>query len=232
MNYAWEVALAADRAGIPRERLRFVPVGDGSPYTELVQEILNGQGPGEGETEVGINPLYRFAEIFSSVFDRNLTEYRQTREAVFRVFMQYMIRLDLRQGMSRQEYAVGFLYRDIMAGVFGQEAVRAMGAFDGGSLRHLMRLVLKLYRCGSSLALFREAVRFLYPDSLVYASNDERRELYIYVGVAETEAERGKLDFLQGMFLPLDYRVFLFWEHHFGIIGVDETMELDEMVLL
>lgn len=231
MNYAWEAALAADRGGIPRESLRYVPVEDGSPYTELVQEMLNGQEPGAGEAEVGINPLYRFAEICSPLFDRNLTEYRQTREAVFRVFMQYMVRLDLRQGMSRQEYAVGFLYRDILAGVFGQEASRVMESFDRGSLRHLMRLVLKLYRCGSSVRLFREVMRFLYPDSLVYASNDEIRELLIYVGVRETEKEQEKLEFLKDMFLPLNYRVFLFWEHHFGIIGVDETMELDNMVL-
>lgn len=229
MNYAWETALAADRMNIPRESLRFVPAEDGSPYTELVQEMLNGQEP--GEAEVGINPLYRFAEIFSTLFDRNLTEYRQTREAVFRVFIQYMVRLDLRQGMSRQEYAVGFLYRDILAGVFGQEASQVMESFDRGCLRHLLRLVLKLYRCGSSVRLFREVMRFLYPDSLVYASNDEMRELLIYVGVGETEEEQVKLDFLKGMFLPVNYRVFLFWEHHFGIIGVDETMELDNMVL-
>lgn len=229
MNYAWETALAADRMNIPRENLRFVPAEDGSPYAELVQEMLNGQEP--GEAEVGINPLYRFAEIFSTLFDRNLTEYRQTREAVFRIFIQYMIRLDLRQGMSRQEYAVGFLYRDILAGVFGQEAPRVMESFDRGSLRHLLRLVLKLYRCGSSVRLFREVMRFLYPDSLVYASNDEMRELLIYVGVGESEAELAKLNFLKGMFLPVNYRVFLFWEHHFGIIDVDETMELDNMVL-
>ena len=229
MNYAWETALAADRMGIPREDLHFVPAEDGSPYTELVQEMINGQEP--GEAEVGINPLYRFAEIFSPLFDRNLTEYRQTREAVFRVFMQYMVCLDLRQGLSRQEYAVGFLYRDILAGIFGQEASQVMEAFDRDSLRHLLRLVLKLYRCGCSVSLFREVMRFLYPDSLVYASNDNMRELLIYVGVRETEAEQGKLGFLKGMFLPLDHKVFLFWEHHFGIIGVDETMELDNMVL-
>ena len=229
MNYAWEAALVADRMGIRRENLRFVPAEDGSPYTELVQEMLNGQELEEAEAK--INPLYRFAEVFSSVFDRNIEDYRQTREAFFRVFMQYMVQLDLRQGLSRQEYAVGFLFRDILAGVFGPEAAWVIQTFGGDRLRHLLRLILKLYRCGSSVGLFREVMRFLYPDSLVYASNDEVRELLIYVGVKETEGEKGKLDFLKGMFLPVNYRVFLFWEHHFGIIGVEETMELDKMVL-
>ena len=37
MNYAWEAALAADRGGIPRESLRYVPVKNevrpGKPYS-------------------------------------------------------------------------------------------------------------------------------------------------------------------------------------------------------
>ena len=41
MNYAWEAALAADRAGLQREAVRYVPARDGSPYTEIVQETIN-----------------------------------------------------------------------------------------------------------------------------------------------------------------------------------------------
>ena len=54
MNYAWEAALMADRMGIPREKVRYIPAGDGSPYTEIVQEDINGIP--FGETGVGINP--------------------------------------------------------------------------------------------------------------------------------------------------------------------------------
>lgn len=229
MNYAWEAALLADREGIPREQLRFIPVEDGSPYAETVREMLNAQELEAAEVEV--NPLYRFAGVFAAMFDKNLEAYQQTREAVFRVFMQYMVQLDLRQGLSRQEYAVGFLLRDILSGVCGVDAAQAILTFEEEKMRQLLRLILKLYRCGSSVSLFREVMRFLYPDSLVYASNDEVRELLIYVGVKETEEERKKLEFLQGIFLTINYRVFLFWEEHFGIIDVDETMELEHMVL-
>ena len=33
------------------------------------------------------------------------------------------------------------------------------------------------------------------------------------------------------MFLPVSFKVHLFWENHFGIIDVDETMEIDEIAL-
>ena len=71
----------------------------------------------------------------------------------------------------------------------------------------------------------------MYQDSFVYVSNEAARQILIYVGEKETDGERERLVFLQDMFLPIDHQVYLFWEHHFGIIGVEETMVVDEVVL-
>ena len=229
MNYVWEAALQADAERIPREKIRYVPVDNGSPYTEIVRELINEKSL--GEPEVLINPLYRFADVCSDIFSKNLEGFEQTREIFFRVLMQYMVQLDLRQGLDKQEYDLCFLIKDILQGVFGYDAAFIIRSFEKEKLRQLLRLILKLYQCGSSVYLFREVMRYLYPDSLVYASNEDVRQILIYVGRKETETEQKKLEFLQGMFLPIYYHVFIFWEHHFGIIDVEETMELDHMVL-
>lgn len=229
MNYAWEAALAADRAAIPREEVRYVPVRNGSPYTEITMETINSRGLGQENVE--INPLYRFAKEFSAVFDLNLEGYEKTRELLFDVFMQYIIHLDLRQGLSKQEYALRFLLKDLLDRVCGSQAARVIKQFDEEKIRRLLRLILKLYHCGSSVYLFKEVMRCMYPESLVYASNEAVRQVLVYVGAKETGRERDRLEFLQDMFLPVNYQVFLFWEHHFGIMDVDETMEMDEMVL-
>ena len=60
---------------------------------------------------------------------------------------------------------------------------------------------------------------------------DTARELLIYIGRPETGCEQQKVDFLINVFLPLNFTTHLFWERHFGIVDVDVTMELDEMVL-
>lgn len=72
MNYAWEAALAADRTGIPREEIRYVPVRDGSPYTEVVLEDINSRELGQKNVE--INPLYHFAREFSGILDINMSD--------------------------------------------------------------------------------------------------------------------------------------------------------------
>lgn len=229
MNYAWEAALSADREGIRREDIRFVPVRNGSPYTEVTLENINSSEIGKREVE--INPLYRFSREFSAMFDRNLEGCEKAREIFFDTSMQYLVQLDLRQGLSKQEYALRFLLKDLLEGVWGSQATRVVERFDKDKIRRLLRLILKLYQCGSSICLFREVMRCMYPESLVYASNDAVRQVLVYVGVKEEEEERERLEFLQDMFLAMNYQVCLFWEHHFGIMDVDETMVLDEMVL-
>ena len=229
MNYIWEAALAADRVQIAREQITYKPVQNGSPYAEVVLENLNSRELENAEVEV--NPLYRFAGEFSTLFDVNIKGCEQTREMLFDIVMHYMVQADLRQGLSKQEYALRFFLKDMLNGVCGAQASHAIKKIPAEKLRILLQMIKKLYHCGSSIYLFREVMRHIYPDSLIYASNETDRQMLVYVGAKETDEERERLEFLQDMFLPIDFQVFLFWEHHFGIIDVDETMRLDERVL-
>lgn len=198
MNYAWEAALSADQAGISREEIRFVSVRNESPYTEITMEHINSRGLGKKYVER--NPINQLSREFSALFDRNLEGYEKVRQLLFDAVMQYFVQLDLHQGLSKQEYALRFLLKDLQGGV-----------------------------CGSSIYLFREVMRCMFTEFLVYASNKAVRQVLVYVGVKEKEGEM--LEFLEDMFLPINYQMFLFWELHFGIMDVVETMELYEMVL-
>lgn len=229
MNYVWETVIQADREGIPRDHLRFEPTRYGSPYTEVSSEIINRSTLGGGTVQV--NPLYRFSNVFSQIFDLNLEDYGQLRETMFDIVMHFMAQLDLRQGLSRQEYYQRFFLRELVEEVCGEKAAEAVQYFGEGHLRRILHLILKLYICGSSIYLLREVMRNIYPDSIIYQNNEMAREVLIYVGFKETEEERTKITFLLDTFLPVNFEVFIFWDRHFGIIDVDETMVIDEMVL-
>ncbi len=71
----------------------------------------------------------------------------------------------------------------------------------------------------------------LYPQVFIYENNEIAYELLVYLGVEESEKERERTAFLREMFLPVQETVHWFYEHHFGIIDVDETMLVDEMVI-
>lgn len=229
MNYLWEVALRADDCGAAREEIRYRPAKIYSPYIEASFTDLNESDVGAQTVEA--NPLYRFAHIFAAIFDINITIAQQTRNALFDICMHYIIQIDLRQGLSKSEYQLRFLLRDLLDGVYQDKFAYGMQQLNHVEIRKILICMHWLLTCGGSILLFRQATRVLYPDAIVYESNDNFRELFIYLGKKDTAEERGKIDFITGVFLAKDYTVHLFWEHHFGIIDVDVTMELDEMVL-
>lgn len=232
MNYAWEAALAADDSGILREDIRFIPECGSSPYMEIVQENINGQGI--ENPEIKLNPLYRFAREFCAVFDANLEGLEKTREIFFDSFMHYIVQADLRQGMSKQEYAMNGFLCDFAEGVCGSqaaEAVRQLRQLGKDKLNSILRLVVKLYQCGSSVYLFNKAVMCIYPKAFIYTHNEREVEVLVYLGMKKSEEEEKRLEFLQGIFLPVNVSMRLFWEHHFGIMGIDETMVVGEMVV-
>ncbi len=229
MNYVWEVAIKADKSNIKRENLKYKPTRNGSPYMEVAFENINAREIEEQVVEV--NPLYRFQNVFMELFDINLEKYKDMREYFFDIFMQYMIQLDLRQGYSKKEYYYKFILKEILNKFYSEQNIEAIKCFKKEEIYLIFCYVVRLYNCGSSIFLFKQIMRGLYRKSIVYASNDYVDEYLIYIGRKETEEEIKKIKFIVGMFLPVSFKVHLFWENHFGIIDVDETMEIDEIAL-
>lgn len=229
MNYAWEAVLQAEKHNRERDDLRFVEASNPSPYIEVSVMDLNQESPEEDRVE--INPLYRLEDAFGALFDRNITGMEQTRELFFDVCMHYIVQLDLREGLSKEDYYCKLIEDDIRQGKYGALAGQRFSLFDKAEQKVILRSYLQLLRTGNYLEEFRKAIIRLYAHAFIYENNESAYELLVYLGVKETGQERNRAAFLRDMFLPMQETVHWFYEHHFGIIGVDETMMADEMVI-
>ena len=230
MNYVWEVLLAARETDIAEEGLRFYPEGAPSPYVEVSFAEMNTVVL--ENAEVGVNPLYRFGDIFSEVFSPDLHAYEKTRTLFLDVFIHYMARTDLLSGMHRQEYYLWFLREDLLSKVYGERAAQAFSLFDQAGQRRIATALLSLYRSGHGKVIFRELVTKLYENAIVYEGRDRAEALYLYVGKRETEEERKRVGFLIDTFLPVNEEVEVFYDNHFGILDLEETMILDRIMLI
>ncbi len=229
MNYAWEVILQADKEEKDREKIRFTEAGIASPYIETAMTDLNQAGLEEYTVE--INPLYRFAALFSDMLVPDMTEMKKTREIFLDVCMHYISQLDLREGLTRDDYYARVIDRDITAGRYGFCNQRRWACFTHREKKDILAFYLHLLRTGNYIKEFGNALISVYSGAFVYENNESDYELLIYLGVKETEKEHERILFLTGMFLPMPMQVYIFYEHHFGIIDVDETMMVDEMVV-
>ena len=87
------------------------------------------------------------------------------------------------------------------------------------------------FRVGSALPIFLDMINGLVKDSIVYHNNEFPDEIFIYTGLKRERSLEQRIRFLIDTFLDIRYRAEVFYEYHFGIIGVEETMQIDEIAI-
>lgn len=230
MNYLWEILLQAKEQGIKREKLQFKAADTYSPYIELSEEFLNVTRLSEPYT-VEINPYYRFLPVFKNLFHPELLDYPELRKGLFQILIHQLGESDLKMGMTREEYYKKMLGREITQGIYGSDMAEDFQLFDKREREILLQGMLTLYRTGDNLTLFRHIMCGLIPNCIVYHSNEDPYEILVYIGRKESGELRRKVEFLLNQFVGIRYRVDLYYEYHFGIIGIEDAMSVGEIAI-
>lgn len=230
MNYLWEILLQAKAQGIEKKDIRFLQARSYSPYIELAEECLNIKSL-EEPCYVELNPNYRFQKVFQELFHPEVTDYPALRRGLFQLLVHQIGENDIRAGMTREEYYKKLLGRAFADGDYGADKKEAYLLFQGEAREILLEGLLTLYREGDSIELFRRVMTALIPRCIVYASNDMPYEILIYVGGRKTEELEKKVQFVIEQFLNIRYQPELYYEYHFGIIGMEDTMQVGEIAI-
>lgn len=230
MNYVWDLLIKAKELNIPDEKLIFKYPSSYSPYMELSFENLN-EGEIGKDNFIEVNPYYRFFKIFKNMFHIDNLESIEFREVLFDILIHYLGNLDLKQGLYKEEYYKRFVLEDILQGFLSDNLKMNIDVFNFKELDILLNHIITLYKIGESIELFKSIVKQIFKRSIIYQNKDKKKEILIYLGEKRrTELEK-KIDLLIELFLNIRYEPCLYWEYHFGIIGVDNTMLIEEMVL-
>lgn len=229
MRYLWEAVIKAWEEGIPLDEVRFVHAPLGSAYMELALPFLN--QPEIGGSEVEVNTYYRFYSIFKDIFGPEQSEYPALRESLTNLILHMLAENDVRAGMTKEEYYKKLLATDIREGAFDNGASVVFAALNKEERGRLLSGWLRSYRTGSALAIFTDMIHGLVDDSIVYHNQDFPTEILIYTGSEETPELKARMKLLIDMFLDIKYRAEVFYKYHFGIIGMDETMQIDEIAM-
>lgn len=229
MNYVWEAVLQTEKKNKDRDKLTFIPASNPSPYIEVSMIDLNLNYPEEDRIE--INALYRFSDIFGKLLNENEENMGQVRRLFFDICMHYIVQLDLREGLSCEDYFSSIVSSDFMNEKYGLNSKERFQFFESNEKKMLLRSYLQLLRSGNYVEEFKRIIVKIYPQAIIYENDEIPFELLVYLGVTETNLEKERTQFLRDLFLPLQGTVYYFYDHHFGIIDVEATMILDEMIL-
>lgn len=231
MNYIWDILLKADKENIPREDITFLHAKTCSPYMEISFNELNSNSLPENKI-IEVNECYRFYEIFKELFNINIEESQELREVLLDILLHYLGELDLNMGLCKIEFYKKFLLKDILDFEFGEQLGKNILCFEKEELDILLNGFITLYRTGISIQLFKKISRKIFKNSVIYISKEKPKNVYIYLDEPHDKKLEIKINVIVETFLPINMRPLIFWDKHFGIIGLDNTMKINETIMV
>lgn len=227
MNFIWDIALRAKQEGKQEKDLFFLQAKDKSPHYEQAFSVLNQKTVETKEIE--INALYRFSGIVQELLHRRITEAAEFEKYLFDCIMHILLYIDLHHGVTKRDLFLQVVMREVLEGTFGEEAANSYRQMESTIQNRLATLILAQLETGSSLVLFRKAILVLYKGAILYQVKTEKKKLLLYIDQKRTEKQEQKVNFIIDMFLPLNYEIRVFWHYHFGVIGIEDTMKINQI---
>lgn len=228
MNYIWDLLIQAEEEGFLTKDIYFHLAKIYSPYMELSPQLLNSQAI---EQHVEVNPYYRYFDIFKDLFHPDHTTDEAFRDALLDITLHFLAEIDRMQGLNKKEYYIRFMLRDIEANVFGKLVRDKIKSFSKKEQEIIALNMLRLYQTGEALYLIKDTLKNIFRNCFIYVKSEENDELLLYIHQKKTIENINKVQLIQEIFLPIGFQMEVYWQYHFGIIDVEETMMLDRIAL-
>ncbi len=226
----WNIIYSAKKNDINSKYIKFVNSGNISPYMELNFEDLNYVYFDNSNLNiVEVNPYFRYNDIFSNMLDVNDYNHSELKEIIFNVYCHYLAEVELKKGMTKFDYYVKNILKELISGSFGENLKKLFIDYFKDEEKYLIAIFLcNTYLNGNSLTTYLEIIKSLYKSNIIYNYDDLKEDLIIYLNYKETLRNTKRIEFLNKLFLPIGINTVIYWEYHFLIIGKDDTSIIDE----
>lgn len=67
---------------------------------------------------------------------------------------------------------------------------------------------------------------------IIYKNELDDKELYLYMNRKNNHTDEEQIEMIEKLFLPLDYRVRIFWDNHFAVLGEAQTLVIGEIEIV
>lgn len=172
-----------------------------------------------------VNPLLRFSELFELLHNEELREYVDDWADLENVVFHYLAQLDKCKGMNYVQSIIEHCREEIYSGYYGE---RVKSLWD--TLYEEDRKII-LYELSQRLltdrdTFFADAMGKVFPlFSICFEKNTST--YYLYIGAEKKPYNENKYNLLRILFWNKKLRINPIWEYHYGIVGADDTMQID-----
>lgn len=229
MNFLWDILIRAKQQGKREDELFFFQADEFSPFRESAFPNINQYWI--DTNEIPLNLLFRYAEIFQELLAEQSEDIQQFKKYLIDAALHVIVHADLYHGITKKEVYIRRMISELENGQYWMDAAKVFGLLSARQKNKIASLIYSQMQVGTSILLFRKGILTMYPDAILYQVKSQKQQLLLYLGTDKTENDEQKVKFVQDFFLPISYNLRIFWKYHFGIIGVDETMKIDEIAI-
>ena len=180
----WNIIYEIKRQKIKRSNAKFVSSGNISPYMELNFENINYFYFDEKSiNEIEVNPYYRYFDIFNKLVDVNSDGYLELKELLFNGICHYLAEIELKKGLTQEDYYLKFVEYEIKNGAFGEKLKTEIETlFSEREKKRLYKLIFNMYSNGNAMEHYTQAVSEIFKKSIIYNYQDTEEDLMLYIG--------------------------------------------------
>jgi hypothetical protein len=232
LMFLWQVYQEAMGEDVPLESIEFKIASELSPYFEVnAESIITHDLFSAPKNLVEVNVFYRFEQIFDTIIQAKKVNPILLQKLV-NMIIHYLASLDFIANQDIVDIQLQLLEKDIHNGNFGSFVKDHLHYFLEKERKVLIKYCRCLYIIGGTLETFVSVVQELYPNSYFYKDRRKPNHYLLYLPVAESSTNEVKINVLKEMFAPLELDITICWNDHFGIIGENQLMILDEILIV
>lgn len=230
-------------------RTKFVMSESISPYVEINggyinRNRINKEGGDKEVYEIEVNPYVRYSHIFGDFLhfftERKISlkaveikgKYVELRGKLFHEGIRYLQTMDFITGTTVDDICCEKIMEEMENGTLGDCIALYWKDIKGNDKSYLALAMYNNILTGkSNFTSFTEGISFFFHDSIIYQKKEDKREIIIYINRVKDNRNKGIVKILEELFIPFGIKVVYYWENHFGVVDVLQTLKIGEMLV-
>lgn len=162
----------------------------------------------------------------------NISVLRNFKKNIENNVINYLRELDFVSGTTVIDVICEKISEDIKKGVLGIDLKKYFLFLSREEQEYIALLIYnEKINNVNCMKNFKLGIKYFFIDSLIYRQKSEKNKIIVYINKPKNKVNVAKIKTLELLFLEFEMKLKVFWENHFGVVNVGETVKIDEIAV-
>jgi len=162
----------------------------------------------------------------------NISVLRNFKKNIENNVINYLRKLDFVSGTTVIDVICEKISEDIKNGVLGIDLKKYFLFLSREEQEYVVLLIYnEKINNVNYMKNFKLGIKYFFIDSLIYRQKSEKNKIIVYINKSKNKVNVAKIKTLELLFLEFEMKLKVFWENHFGVVNVGETVKIDEIAV-